>query len=372
VLTERLYGFALTNPTVFRRVVRPLLYQRCGGNAEEVHELAIRLLRGNEAALQRVATEFDYPDLHLDIAGRSRMPFGTAAGFDKDGEALYPLSLVFGFEEPGTVVLHRRVGNPRPRVAVDASRRELYNAQGFPSKGAENFVANASKYRERGGEAPLLVSICGVPPSVGDIEAAHSDMDALVRLIGPYADGFVWNPYSPNTEALKLLRTIECFRRTAELLKSGAGMKLKLVKMGPFDDAQAPRAEWASLVRAWIEGGGDGVVATNAYSVPRAQVPSGHWGYDWAGRSGTFLHPYRDRAIREARKEFPDAFIIATGGIDSGTEAWRCFEAGADLLEGYTPYTFEGFGLVAKVAKELRALLRQRGYGNLAEFVRRR
>lgn len=372
MLTERLYDIALTNPGVFRRFVRPLLYQRCGGDPEMVHELAVDLLREHETVLEDVSSKFDFGELHLRVAGKSRMPFGTAAGFDKDGEALYPLSLIFGFEEPGTVVLRRREGNPRPRVAVDASRREVYNAQGFPSLGAEHFAENARRYRERGGKAPLLVSICGIPPSPGEMEEAYSEMESLVAAIGPYADGFVWNPYSPNTAALQLLRTPECFSRTAELMKDRAGGKLRLVKMGPYDDTSESGANWNALLQNWMDGGGDGIVATNAYPVPRGQVPSPTWGYAFAGRSGRFLHPFRDRAVRDAKQMFPSAVVVATGGIDSGAEALKAFEAGADMLEGYSPYTFEGFGLLARISRELVRLLHQKGYATLAEFVERR
>ncbi|HEV2225609.1 MAG TPA: hypothetical protein VGR56_02245 [Nitrososphaerales archaeon] len=372
MLTEKFYRLALTSPRLFKRVVRPVIYRKCGGDPERVHEFAIKMLEQNEKVLEDAASRFDFPDLILPVAGSRRMPFGTAAGFDKDGEVLYPLSQIFGFEEPGTIVLHRREGNPRPRIAVDAEKMELYNALGFPSLGAEHFAANAKRYRERGGKAPLLASICGIPPSPDKMEVAYTEMESIVDLVGPFVNGFVWNPFSPNTAALGLLRTPECFHQTAELLKKMAGQKLKLVKMGPFDDTEEKRSGWAALLRSWMEGGGDGLVATNAYMVPRSQVPSSSWGYDWAGRSGRFLHDYRDRAVREARKEFPSAVIIATGGIDSGEEAWRAFEAGADLLEGYTPYTFESFGLLIRISKELGALLKSKGYSSLEEFVKRR
>jgi dihydroorotate dehydrogenase len=200
------------------------------------------------------------------------------------------------------------------------------------------------------------------------METAFTEMARLVDIVHLFVDGFVWNPFSPNTAALRLLRTEECFLRTAELLKSKAGSKLKLVKMGPYETLEE-KGEWLGLLWSWMNGGGDGLVATNAYLVPRSEVPSREWGYLSAGRSGKFLQDYRDRAVRDARKEFPGATIVATGGVDSGKQAWKSFEAGADLLEGFTPYTFEGFGLLIKMAKELEALLKQAGYATLAEFV---
>ena len=372
MLTELLYGIALTNPSVFRRLVRPLLYSQCGGDPEKVHETAIRLLREHQNDIESVSSRFDFPNLRLSILGKDRMPFGTAAGFDKDGEALYPLSLIFGFEEPGSVVLLQREGNPRPRVAVDNKRKESYNAQGFPSKGASAFVSNIKRYWGSKGEAPLFVSICGVPRSPDLNEDTCSEMGTLVEMIGPYADGFVWNPFSPNTKALELLRTKEIFQRTAELLRSRAGQKLKLVKMGAYDDLSESQSQWLGLLDAWMEGGGDGVVSVNAYQVPREQVPSDRWGYPSAGRGGRFLHEYMERAVRDARRRCPDSLIVATGGIDSGFEAMRAFEAGADLIEGFTPYTFEGFGLLIRIARETEGLLQKRGYASLSEFLERR
>lgn len=364
----RLYASALTNRRVFRSIVRPLLYLRAGGDAERVHEMAVGFLQKHENMFEDLKDMFDFPNLHLNVIGQDRMPFGTAAGFDKDGEALYLLSFIFGFEEPGTVTLLRREGNPKPRVAVDNARKELYNAQGFPSLGADHFVSNIRKYRERDGKAPLLVSICGIPPSPELMEVAFSELSSLADKIGPYADGLVWDPYSPNTASLRALLTKETFQATAELLRGKIGRKPKLVKMGPYDGAQE-RSEWLELLQAWMEGGGDGVVCVNTYMVPRAQVPAKSWGYPSAGRSGRFLQEFRDRAVRDARSMFPDSMIIATGGIDSGAEAWKALQAGANLLEGYTPYTFEGLGLLIGIAQELQALLRKEGYKSLSEFI---
>ena len=53
--------------------------------------------------------------------------------------------------------------------------------------------------------------------------------------------------------------------------------------------------------------------------------------------------------MRDARNTFPDAFIIATGGINDGKQAIKAIEAGADALEGYTPYVFKGFGLIREM-----------------------
>ncbi len=348
------------------------MYLRTRGDPERVHELAIDFLKKHESAFESVKTTFGFPDLQVDVLGRRRTPFGIAAGFDKDGDALLPLSFIFGFEEPGTVVLNEREGNPKPRITVDAKKGDMYNAQGFPSKGAGHFLGNIRSYRARNGEAPLLVSISGLPTPTNPIESALAEMGTLAEMIGPYADGLVWNPFSPNTASLKMLRTRETFRAAAELLTTKVGRKTKLVKMGPYDNDPEARSEWLELLRGWMEGGGDGAVCVNTYTVTRNQVPSRNWGYPTAGRSGRFLQEFRNRAVRDARENFPDSLIVATGGIETGLEAWNAFEAGANLIEGYTPYAFEGFGLLRDVAVQLESILRDKGYKDLAGFIENR
>lgn len=371
-IKKQAFKRGLADTGFYRSVVRRLAYSLADGDPEKVHELALEALTDFERVLAKASPQFDFPDLRVQIAGKEVMPFGTAAGLDKNGDALLPLSHIFGFLEPGTVVVSERKGNDRPRVAVDTVNEDIYNAQGFPSKGLEYFLSRARHYQEKGGKAPLLISVCGLPPIPEKIETAFDELELLVDTLCPYASGFVWNPFSPNTSALKALRTPKVFRRSAELVARKAPGKLKLVKMGPFDGDEEQSSYWLGLVDAWLEGGADGIVAVNTYAVPNNQVPSKSWGYPSAGRSGRFLQDYRQRAIADARRTFPSAVIIATGGIDSGQQAWNAFEAGADALEGYTPYTFHGFGLLREMALHIREQLARHGCKTLSEYLAHR
>jgi len=358
---------SLEDPEFFRQYIRKRAYKMAKGDPERVHEIALEKLVEHEEAVREVAPRFDFPNLHINLHGFNIMPFGTAAGLDKNGDALSPLSYLFGFLEPGTVVVDQRVGNQRPRVVVDEFSEEVYNAQGFPSKGLEYFVNKVSVHRKHR-KTPLFISICGIPPEPEKLDTAYRDLEILCKILDPFADGFVWNPFSPNTAALTALRTPKEFRTSAQLITSVVGKrKLKLVKMGPYD--QGKNADWLQLIAAWIEGGGDGIIAVNTYLVPKDNVPSIEWGYPSAGRSGKFLQIYRQRAIADARANFPKAVIIATGGIDSANQAWQALEAGADLLEGYTPYTFHGFGLLQILAKGLEEKLKSSGFKSLEEYI---
>ena len=362
------FRLGLVNPWFFRNFVRPMAYKIVEGDAERVHEIALETMAANKDIIRDVASQFYYPNLKVTFCGKSITPFGTSAGLDKNADALEPLSYIFGFHEFGTVVVNPREGNKRPRVVADAKARIVYNAQGFPQKGLEYTLKKVRKYREDGGKGTLLANICGLPPEVDKIQIAHQELRQLVSSLEPYVEGLVWNPYSPNTAALKMLRTPEEFKHSAEIITDCAPEKPIFVKMGPYEDCPEEQEPWLKLAHAWTQGGGTGFVAVNTKMVNAEKVPLKEWGYPSAGKSGKALQDYRRRAISDLRKTFPDAEIIATGGIDSGNEAWDSFSRGANVVAGYTPYIFEGFGLQRNIAREIQNNLSLLNYDTLVEF----
>src|SRR3989338_3186027 len=366
-------GFALSlhSPWLFRNIIRPELYRR-ETDPEDVHEAALEMADRYASVIAAHRECFDFPDLRITIKGKSFIPFGTAAGMDKNGDALVPFSNVFGFLEPGTVTFLDRRGNDKPRVAIDDKNRDFYNAQGFPSKGLMYFLDQVDRYKSHplSNNVPLYVNICGVPPTNMDrdeaLDRAWDETDAMILHLVNRVDGFVWNPFSPNTETLKMLRTPYAFERYAKLFKLNADKKLRLVKMGPYNAHQ--RGEWLSLVGAWLDGGGDGIVAVNTYATQRNEVPVESWGYPTAGRSGKFLSDYRLRAVNDTRREFPQSVIFATGGIFDADDAYNTFYKGADAVEGYTPFAYEGLGLSRKLMKGVSKLMRRDGYQTLEDL----
>lgn len=369
-LTDRIELLrSLFDPKIFKEQVRPKLYEKCNGDAETVHEAVLDILNENQWALRLLQPFFRAPEeLKIRLNGKEVTPFGTAAGLDKNGDVLTPLSYFFGFQEPGTVVVNPRPGNNRPRVAADSKLEDAWNAQGFPGKGLPYFLAKIRKFRETRGYKPTVyASICGLPISEQNaVDVAMQEMDQLLTTLVAYVDGFVWNPYSPHTAALTLLRTPQIFRESAELMKRRASGKLRLIKIGPYTVDK--RNEAFSLINGFMEGGGHGSVDVNTLGFPKEQIPVSNWGYSLGGRSGRFLHDYRMRAIRDMREAFPNAVIVATGGISDGDDAYETSEAGATMLEGYTPYTFHGLGLLPRIEEGVAQRLRQDGYQNLEEL----
>lgn len=397
---------SLHSPWFFRNLVRRDLYKRAGPDPEDVHKLALSMLDRYQGVLDAHKECFSFPELVVDIKGMKMQPFGTAAGIDKNGDALVPFSYVFGFQTLGTVLVDERQGNNRPRVAVGGG--DAYNAQGFPSMGMNYALGKLRSYRDsHATQKPVIASICGLPHVIREegaasfvpnrnrvvtnrsspmmnrvvykefaeisgseteraLEHAYSDTELLLREFNPYADGFEWNPFSPNTSTLALLRRPDIFREYARLVREIAGGKLSLVKMGPYEEAG--KDPWLALVEGWMGGGGDGVTAVNTYIVPKEKVPSESWGYPSAGRSGNFLRPYRLRAVSDTHQAFPDAVIFATGGISDGEDAYDTFIVGADVIEGYTPFTYHGLGLNRKLMQGVSREMKRDGYRRLEEL----
>ncbi len=384
VIEERLPSLGLKDKTkllrgalnieYFKDITRPMLYRICskeGDPAEAVHDLILQTMHEQRHFSKLLSPFFAPPkNLTISVNGIDVIPFGTAAGLDKNGDALAVLGQIFGFQESGTVVLYPRKGNKKPRVAVDEMNFGLYNAQGFPSKGLEYFIDNISEYRRNGGNGIVYASVCGLPLSEKNaVPTAMEEMETLVTKLRPFVDGFVWNPFSPNTAALTKLRHPVIFYKTAQLMTQLAPNKLRLVKMGPYEPEETYNA--LNLIGKFLDGGGHGIVTTNTKTFPKDRLPEHvreDWGYSSAGRSGEFLREYRMRSIRDTRRAFPDAVIIGTGGISTPHDAYSTFKAGATMIEGYTSYTFLGPCLVTWLMRGISEDLELDGFDNLKQL----
>ncbi|MDE1866046.1 MAG: hypothetical protein KGH94_05425 [Candidatus Micrarchaeota archaeon] len=341
------------DPLYFHTKTRPMLYDLCRNDPETVHELMLDNLKRHGRAIRVLSAPFFRPpeNLMINFMGRRLAPFGTAAGLDKNADAVEALSSIFPIQENGTFIIPPRDGNPKVRVAAYQEELDLFNAQGFPSKGVTYGANNILQYRSRGGDGILWANICGLPLSENNaVGVAMEEMKNLMLILNNYVDGFVWNPFSPNTAALKLLREPKVFYETSKLMAEMAPGKLRLVKIGPYEADDTIRA--LSLVEAFMVGRGHGVVTTNTKLVAKEDLPDSikaSWGYQSAGRSGSFLKTYRLRSVSDIRESFPGSVIVATGGIFTPDDAYFSFRAGANVLEGYTPYTYFGVGLLRKI-----------------------
>ncbi|MDZ4067094.1 MAG: quinone-dependent dihydroorotate dehydrogenase, partial [Tabrizicola sp.] len=166
---------------------------------ERAHGLSLLALRSGLAPLRGPV---DLPRLHTTLAGMPLLnPVGLAAGYDKNAEALAPLSRAgFGFIEVGAATPLAQPGNDRPRLFRLTQDRAAINRFGFNNQGMEAIGARLAA-RTRG---PVPVGL-----NLGANKTAQNraaDFATVLAHCGPYVDFATVNVSSPNTERLRDLQ----------------------------------------------------------------------------------------------------------------------------------------------------------------------
>lgn len=325
---------------------------------ERIHHAAFRAIRAAAPVTTRAVR---VPSAQVHALGLTfPHPLGLAAGFDKNAVGIDGLAaLGFGHVEIGTVTGEAQPGNPQPRLFRLTDDRAIVNRMGFNNDGAE-VVARRLAARERGRQrqvreqegatsflgGPILGVNIGKTKVVPEDEAAR-DYEKSAGLLAPFADYLVVNVSSPNTPGLRDLQAVEklepilaAVRRRADEARPDHRVPL-LVKIAPDlsdDDALAV----ADLALAT---GLDGVIATNTtisrdgLATPRSRVEQVGAG----GLSGRPLTQRSEDVVRLLRDRVgPDLTLVGVGGITTVDDARRRLAAGADLLQGYTAFVYEG------------------------------
>src|SRR3989344_7045912 len=104
-------AISLYSQFFFQVVVRPELYRQAGNNPGKVHNEALEMAQLYREVFAANPIASDFPELKTNVGGIEMVPFGTAAGIDKNAEALEPFSNAFGFLTIGTVLPLLREGN---------------------------------------------------------------------------------------------------------------------------------------------------------------------------------------------------------------------------------------------------------------------
>jgi dihydroorotate dehydrogenase len=308
-------------------------------------------------------------------------PLGLAGGFDKN--ALRPRALAalgFGHLELGTVTALPQQENPRPNLFRLPRDRALINRLGFPNEGAARLAQRVLSRRLGQGRAgvPVGVSIGksrAVP--IDDLDAVIADYVAAFlppRLLG--VDFVVVNVSSPNTRDLRAMQAAPLARALLAALKKaneeaalgGAGPAVPLLlKIAPdLDDAGVE-----SLLAVVEETAITGLVATNT-TVARTGLVTDKARVEAIGAGGLSGVPLRARALEVVKRVRarlgPKPVVVGVGGVERAEHALALVRAGADLVQMYTGFIYEGPGAPARIARELGAMVEREGVKNLAEL----
>ncbi len=328
---------------------------------EDAHGLTIA---GLDAGLGPVDRSRPDPILQTTLAGLTLpSPIGLAAGFDKNAQAPDAmLAAGFGFVECGTVTPLPQAGNPRPRLFRLTHDRAVINRMGFNNQGLEAFAGRLSKRPRKG----IVGANIGANKDATD--RTQDYVTGLTRLWG-LADYFTVNISSPNTPGLRALQTRAALEdllgRLAEARKDLPGEAPVYLKVAP--DLEDGEVE--AIVAASADGGLTGIIVSNT-TIGRPVTLMSNLASQTGGLSGAPLmgpstyilsrfHAANDRGL----------VLIGAGGVASGADAYAKIRAGAQAVQLYSAMVYEGPGLVARVKRELSALLKADGFLSVAEAV---
>lgn len=285
-------------------------------------------------------------------------PVGLAAGFDKNATMIKSMkALGFGFTEIGTVTYLPQDGNSKPRMFRYVEEKSIQNAMGFNNIGVFSVLKNLKKVYPF--SIPLGANI-GKNKATPE-EFALEDYKNLIKKFESYCDYLVINISSPNTPNLRDLQN-EKFISELFLMAKTLTSKPILLKIAP--DMEVETA--ISLCKTAVEAGASGIIATNT-TVDYSLVPNAQ---NFGGLSGECLKEKSSKLFKELAKElFGKTVLISVGGISNGKEAYERIKNGANLIQVYSGFIFEGPSITRKINEEILQLLKDDGFENIKDAI---
>lgn len=336
---------------MYKSVIRKILFYF---DPEKIHHFSFSMIKGLMKipfvpAISRGIFSVEKPDLERELFGlKFKNPVGLAAGFDKNAVLFDEFSnFGFGFVEVGTVTPKPQPGNPKKRIFRLKKDEALINRMGFNNDGADAIVERLRKRK-----TDIIIGGNIGKNKVTPNENAIDDYLICFEKLFDVVDYFVVNVSSPNTPNLRALQDKEPLTDLLRTLqtenKKKESPKPILLKIAP-DLTDSQLMDIIDIVNTTKIAG---VIATNT-TISREGLQSEHRN-ETGGLSGK---PVRERATEVIRflaeksgKSFP---IIGVGGIHSAQDAKEKLAAGADLVQLYTGFIYEGPGLVKRINKSL-------------------
>jgi len=340
---------------MYKSLIRPLLFSI---DPEKVHYFTFSLIRtlskipGVPSLLRALYLNKD-PRLERTLFGLTfKNPVGLAAGFDKNAVLFNELAdFGFGFVEIGTLTPKGQEGNPKQRLFRLKDDQGLINRMGFNNDGVAAAIAHLKKNKKKLIIGGNIGKNTGIP-----LEQYTQDYCDTFYELHPYVDYFVLNVSCPNVGSHAKLQDkdylLELIGAVQKINAEKPVQKPILLKIAPDLNFQ----QLDEIIELVAETQIDGVIASNT-STNREGLKTPKDQLETIGNGGLSGLPIKERSTAtiqylaaQSNKAFP---IIGVGGIHTAKDALEKIDAGADLVQLYTGFVYEGPRLIKEINKAL-------------------
>ena len=340
---------------MYKLFIRPFLFLF---DPEKIHYITFSLIRffckiPLMALIFRSIYKIEDKRLERKLFGITfKNPVGLAAGFDKNAVLFNELAnFGFGFIEIGTVTPKGQEGNPKKRLFRLKEDYGIINRMGFNNDGLEIAIQQLKKNKGK-----LIIGGNIGKNTQTSSELYTRDYELCFKGLHPYVDYFVLNVSCPNVGSDAKLNDksylIELILAIQKLNNQEIIQKPILLKIAP----DLNNNQLDEIIELVAETKIDGVIASNT-STTRNNLKASDRLLKEIGNGGLSGQPIKELSTRvikylaqNSNKAFP---IIGVGGIHSAEDALDKIEAGADLVQIYTGFIYEGPGLIKQINKAL-------------------
>ena len=340
---------------MYKLLIRPILFLF---DPEKVHYFTFSLIRilckiPYVASVFRSLYQVKNKKLERKLFGLTFInPVGLAAGFDKNAVLYNELAnFGFGFIEIGTVTPKGQLGNPKKRLFRLKEDQGIINRMGFNNDGVEEAIKNLKKNKHK-----VIIGGNIGKNTETKLEDYTQDYLDVFKELHPFVDYFVLNVSCPNVGShAKLSDKDYLLELITECQSQNNLFKIKkpiLLKIAP----DLNNSQLDEIIELVAETKIDGVIASNT-STTRDNLNVSKERLQEIGNGGVSGQPIKDQSTQvikyladNSNKSFP---IIGVGGIHSAEDALEKLNAGADLVQVYTGFIYEGPGLIKKINKAL-------------------
>jgi len=340
---------------MYKLLLRPLFFLF---DPEKIHHFTFSLIKLTSKipgfpALFRSLYLIEDERLERKLFGLTfKNPVGLAAGFDKNAVLYNELAnFGFGFIEIGTVTPKGQAGNPKKRLFRLKDDQGIINRMGFNNEGLEAAILQLKKNKGK-----LIIG--GNIGKNTDTKSEDYTKDYLecFYALHPYVDYFVLNVSCPNVGSHAKLNDKDYLE---ELIGAVQKANKTFEQERPIVLKIAPdlnNNQLDEIIELVKETKLDGIIASNT-STDRSGLKASDAVLEAIGNGGLSGQPIKEKSTQvikylsdNSNKAFP---IIGVGGIHSANDALDKIEAGADLVQIYTGFIYEGPSLIKRINKAL-------------------